>query len=541
MEAIFLQNMGRVLIASFLQFGVLYLLYAVLKNTLLKKISASTDFLVLLGLLITGTGLFIAGICRGGAGDHNNTLFILNEIGGRWNDIISTVLYWMAVVYIMVATARTLFVFWRSSSDNYHKNADPVSISNDFKEYLDAFCHYLQLKTPRILFSKKAKSPFVSGILRSVIVIPAYFQSCFTPQEMEAVILHELAHLKRYDLLINCIVVLCAQLLFFNPFAVLLIRRLRLQREVACDDWVIAHNVSRKHYATALYKAARFQQTPAWLLAMGARKGELFSRIERLLSKKQNHLPYKINFTPFILLLIALPMMVEVRRLNNSVTEMPAQYNAGAKNIILPGTEIMRPGILNSPNTVNSGIGKVAALKLKPVVTAQTVKQATNTEKEPGLNSSDDKSMFVELVSDEEVLAPGLIFVSDGTKRSNDVVLRFSDSVNLYSRFISRSDIESVTAGQLENIMGLVAMGMNNNLDKNGNKLIIESPGIPVNVTTQGEKNLYYRNASLQQQIQYDAYFQQWKIQFTIMNGKQQLGNRFVTIYQKKVLQSASL
>lgn len=533
MDYFFLQNTGSVLLASLLQFSILYLLYVTLKNTLLRRISAGTDHLLLVLLVFAGTGLFISGLIGSFSTGTDSSFHVAanNQFA-----FLNPVLQWIAIFYFVVTALRAGFLLRQLAFPGYRKTLYPVQLTPDFTEYLEAFCAHIRLKLPKIMFSAKVHTPFVTGLFRSIIVVPASFQSCFTPQELEAVILHEMAHIKRLDTWLNIPIIICSQLMFFNPFAVLLIRRLRTQRELACDDWVLSH-IRPLHYATALYKVAR-KQSPVWRLAMSEQKGELYTRIERLFAKNRSHHPYKFRIAPFAALLLCIPLLVKVAPTNTINATTPQVF---ALNEASPAslTEQVIPAISNTPvpKTVVLHEGKKAlpvgtiTLQLK-----QPVHPKNNT-------AGADRETLIEIqpVSDVISVEPKTIYVSDGTKRDEDIVLRYSDSVNLYAGFISKENVESITNTQLEKVMQWVAQGVDDKLVKQGLKLVMVTPEAKVDVSSDGQKNLYFANATVAQQTQYDTYFQQWKIRFTIMNGDQQIGNRYVTIYQKRKLQSAKL
>lgn len=539
MDAYFLQNTGRVLLASILQFSIIYLLYVTLKNTLLRKISAHADHLILAGLVFTGAGLFISGLCNSFV--QNNTAYTAYPLlPGNSYIFLNPVLQWIAAAYFVITVIRALFLFRYLAFPGYRKHLEPVPLTDDFTEYLEAFCTHVRLRLPKIMFSRKAATPFVTGLFRSMIVIPASFQGCFTPQEMEAVILHELAHLKRWDVLLNIPVLMCSQLLFFNPFAVLLIRRLRTQRELACDDWVLSQQVKPIHYATALYKSAR-RQSYAWQLAMAAKNGELYTRIERLFAKNRSQHPFKLSLAPFAALLFCFPLMMQVAPVVKEPAAVMQEYAVSGSSPVF--TEQQIPAISNNPGSINGPLTEVPVPRKKTLPVLSLKKKIQPVMVKRAGEPAGIPAVYIEVqpVSDAVSVLPKAIFVSDGTKRNDDIVLRFSDSVNLYAGFISKENVEKITNTQLEKVMEWVSLGVSDQVVKEGYNLMIKGPDAKVDVSHDGEKNLYFANATVTQQTQYDTYFQQWKIRFTIMNGDQQIGNRYVTIYQKRKLQSARL
>jgi beta-lactamase regulating signal transducer with metallopeptidase domain len=97
--------------------------------------------------------------------------------------------------------------------------------------------------------------PAVLGVLRPRIVTPDDFASRYTPREQLVVLAHERTHIARHDSRINAVVALVRCAAWFNPFAHLLARYLRIDQELACDAAVVAaHPSARRSYAEALLK-----------------------------------------------------------------------------------------------------------------------------------------------------------------------------------------------------------------------------------------------------------------------------------------------
>ncbi|MGV3532110.1 MAG: M56 family metallopeptidase [Chthoniobacteraceae bacterium] len=117
-------------------------------------------------------------------------------------------------------------------------------------------------KAPRIIVSQTVGSPAVAGFLRPTLLLPSGFPDGFTPSEAELVLRHELLHLKRLDLPVNWVLCLIQALHWFNPLVWLAVRRIRTDREAACDAQVLALDEGdrRAEYGHALLK---LQSTPA--------------------------------------------------------------------------------------------------------------------------------------------------------------------------------------------------------------------------------------------------------------------------------------
>ena len=134
----------------------------------------------------------------------------------------------------------------------------------------------------RLLTSRQVAAPFSSGWLRPVIVLPVSLLSGIDPIHLDAVLAHELAHVRRRDYLVGLVQALAVTLLFHHPVTWWLDRRLRAEREHCCDDVAAAVAGDRLIYARAL---AELESRRLGLssLACAATDGSLSGRIQRLL------------------------------------------------------------------------------------------------------------------------------------------------------------------------------------------------------------------------------------------------------------------
>src|SRR6185503_12797282 len=107
-------------------------------------------------------------------------------------------------------------------------------------------------------------------------------------EEIEAILLHELAHIKRNDYLVNMMQQVIAIILFFNPCAQLINKIINEERENCCDDLVVKATAEPIIYAKALFKLEQTRQND-WKLALAAtgKKYQLLNRIERIMKTKK--------------------------------------------------------------------------------------------------------------------------------------------------------------------------------------------------------------------------------------------------------------
>ena len=134
----------------------------------------------------------------------------------------------------------------------------------------------------RIMTSPLTHGPATVGILRPVVLMPPAALLGLTPQQLEAVLAHELAHIRRYDFLVNIAQVLVETLFFYHPAIWWASRRIRIERELCCDDIAVRCCGEPLVYAQALTSIARLP-IPSPRFVLGARTGPLVYRIHRVL------------------------------------------------------------------------------------------------------------------------------------------------------------------------------------------------------------------------------------------------------------------
>lgn len=138
--------------------------------------------------------------------------------------------------------------------------------------------------------SHQASGPMLIGWIRPVILFPVAMVNILTIEETEAILAHELAHLKRHDWILNIIQSLIEILFYYHPAVWWLSGKVRESREECCDDLVMAHGYSPVFYAKVLLRVKEFQwleNTRAALSLLGNSK-VLISRIQRILGHSKN-------------------------------------------------------------------------------------------------------------------------------------------------------------------------------------------------------------------------------------------------------------
>jgi GWxTD domain-containing protein len=133
-----------------------------------------------------------------------------------------------------------------------------------------------------LLESGLAAVPAAVGYLRPVILVPAGLLAGLPAGQVEAILLHELAHIRRCDYLINLLQTFVEGLLFYHPAVWWISGVIRSERENCCDDLVVATHGDPHEYAAAL-TALEASRSAVPVIALAATEGSLVKRIRRLL------------------------------------------------------------------------------------------------------------------------------------------------------------------------------------------------------------------------------------------------------------------
>ncbi|MBL8179162.1 MAG: GWxTD domain-containing protein [Bryobacterales bacterium] len=141
-------------------------------------------------------------------------------------------------------------------------------------------CKFHNLRGVSVLRADWLGSPAVYGVLKPVILIPAAAVAKLTPQQLEAILAHELAHIVRHDYLWNLLQTAAETLLFHHPAAWWIARQIRQERECCCDRMAAEATGSRNALAHALLA---MEEQRATMPAPAANGGDLRARMERLM------------------------------------------------------------------------------------------------------------------------------------------------------------------------------------------------------------------------------------------------------------------
>ena len=290
LQSTFLKALGWSLIDSVWQMGVLWLVYLLITANGKKFDPAARHGLALLSL--TGGSLWFLGELVYNLFHPHTVAFTgfrenLVDSVAELSSLMDAVLPLFSVAYLAVSG----ILFLRLLSQYRHTKSLAGKGLQKIEPSLRLFTRDIAdrmniRRTIQVWLSDRIDSPLTIGFWKPIILLPVAALSQLSPEQTEAVILHELYHIRRNDYLVNLLVAFSNVILFFNPFARLLSIHIRNERENSCDDLVIQFQYSPVKYAQALLLLEQNRSTANLMLinATGSNGFHLLERVRRIIT-----------------------------------------------------------------------------------------------------------------------------------------------------------------------------------------------------------------------------------------------------------------
>ncbi|HEX6463990.1 MAG TPA: M56 family metallopeptidase, partial [Vicinamibacterales bacterium] len=193
-------------------------------------------------------------------------------------------LSWLAGVSLLTLRLLTGWI-WTQRTKNHGR----CPVEPGWERVLMRLCRQLHVTRKIALFeSTRVDVPTVIGWLKPVVLLPVSALSALSAAQLEAILAHELAHIRRHDYLVNLLQTLVETLLFYHPAVWWVSRRIRIERENCCDDLAVSLCGDPVAYANALadLESLRSSIPPLGRLdraVVAATGGSLLQRVRRLL------------------------------------------------------------------------------------------------------------------------------------------------------------------------------------------------------------------------------------------------------------------
>lgn len=212
-----------------------------------------------------------------GANEVSNGDFSIKAVAHKYASGIGLLYLAGILVQTAILIASLLKIRW-------YKNQKSLHINQLWQIRMESLQEVLHIKRKVTLyFGERIAGPFTTGWIKPVIFFPLASLNNLSVEQVEAILTHELAHIRRNDYLWNLLQRVMDMILFFNPVTWALSAEIRREREYCCDDMVLGRNSSSVSYAKALFLLE--QERTGYSLIMqagGTKRDSLLNRIKRL-------------------------------------------------------------------------------------------------------------------------------------------------------------------------------------------------------------------------------------------------------------------
>jgi beta-lactamase regulating signal transducer with metallopeptidase domain len=301
-QSAFLQALGKSIAASIWQTGLLFLMYQLLVFLFRIQKASVKNFLATV-FAFGGLTWFLATIFSF-VSQPASTLIIEHTAANNqllqsftqetnWQTIlkqgetlITYILPYLSVAYMFILLWFVIKLSFQLYAANNLRYKGTSNANDELQAYFELLVQSLGIQQNiRLFISSQIDIPATIGFLKPIVLLPVSAVTHLTPAQLEAVLIHELSHIQRNDYFWNLLLCVSETLLFFNPFALLLIGIARRERENSCDDMVMNYQQNAQVYAEALLNVEKARlQSPKLAMALGDNKHHLMHRVKRILN-----------------------------------------------------------------------------------------------------------------------------------------------------------------------------------------------------------------------------------------------------------------
>ena len=347
-----------------------------------------------------------------------NNLLQLPFLKQAWLQTYSAWLFYgySAVVFFKIVS---YFYSWVQFKKTY--NTGLIRPSADLKIFTANKVHHVGVKrNVSIWFSEHITTPVAFGFFKPMILLPIALINQLSVEETEALIVHEIAHIKSNDYLLNLLLIATETLYYFNPFVKIIANKIRLEREKNCDVQVLDFNYDHISYADALLKTARLQQKlNVFQLAATAGQAQLLKRIH-FFATENNHNRSAKNKTPFAICCLLVFLSVNIFTVLKLTSKAPPEVTVSLVNVVapqgLPYNKVSTSEVITGPPIIANATPAVA-LKKQQGIKLKTISIEKNIE-----------AVDVEPAASAEFIATPVALVDQPTTQVHDVLINEESS-----------------------------------------------------------------------------------------------------------------
>ncbi len=230
-------------------------------------------------------------------------------------------------IWLLLAVVQNIRLLFGLYTLDRVKRVKVKAVGRKWQEKLDRLSRALGVRQVVILLeSSIVQVPLVIGYLKPVVLVPIGLINSLEPAQVEAILLHELAHIRRKDYLVNILQTVLETFFFFNPAVLWLSWLIRVERENCCDDIVIEQTKNEAGYAQALVHFQEYRLTSSReAVAFTGMPDGMLARLERLSAGKNRSLGKLELIVLAVLLLLSTVFIADSRQ---NIVRSAAKFSA---------------------------------------------------------------------------------------------------------------------------------------------------------------------------------------------------------------------
>jgi beta-lactamase regulating signal transducer with metallopeptidase domain len=301
----FLQSLGWATLNSFWQMALLWCIYLAANSV--WKTSSHRKYQLAVGAIIIGFVWFAFTLVYYFNSNPIAVVSIFNQTVSESNHVLNIFLLSASIAYLslLVFPSYRLFRNWRFVQKIKKQGLKKAELN--YRLFVQKVSVQLNIgKRVFVYISELVTSPVTIGYLKPVILLPVAALSNLSPRQVEAILLHELSHIRRYDYLVNFIVSIISTFLYFNPFVKQFIRAIEEERENCCDQLVLQFGYDQLGYASALLTLEQLSATRHTLVLGATGKNYLLNRIEKIVGMEKKKGVRKNQFAGLLAALLCI-------------------------------------------------------------------------------------------------------------------------------------------------------------------------------------------------------------------------------------------
>lgn len=367
----FLQALGWATLNSLWQMALLWAVFSGINHSV--RLSSSRKYKASVGAMLTGFVWFVSTFVFYYQNHSSSYAFFENTVVHS-NNLLHILLLSASMTYLLLLVFPAVRLYKNWQFVQLIKKEGQEKAQLDYRLFVQKVAFLLGItKKVKLVVSSLVSSPVTVGYLKPVILLPVAAMNQLSTAQVEAILLHELSHIRRYDYLLNFVVSIIHTLLYFNPFVKSFMQTIEAEREACCDEVVLQFGYDKVGYASALLHlekaAARYQV----LTLAAAGKQNLRSRIEKIVGMEKKKTFRLVQIVPLFMAMFCILLFNSVLIIKDAKRGDAMTY-ASNQVVLTPWqlTNPVQPHV--SPFVQEQPVNFTAKATLKPLLGTDQVK-----------------------------------------------------------------------------------------------------------------------------------------------------------------------